>query len=556
MSKYALPHCSLNLEGPERLSDSGPFVSRQVCDAGACNTGVVAACTNHRMPYVTGVARAMRIPATEVSQTVSKNQMPSHSYVRGIPAPLHLRSEGATLTDDVGLVALPTCLGCAEPGPLAAALQRSAHPGAGRTGLVSGPGSVAVNEGSKGGRCDGGFRSDPGLWAQVGWGRGGLHLQEAGPTGSPPVADVPRRSLGPGGSAVAAGFGECDAGRAGVDPRVRRTTPGRRSACGHAPSRQRILLEGAASSSGPVESPLLPQGAQPPLTSAPSGTLAAERPGRGGVLRRPEGLQRDRETLGLPALGPPGTAPDQEGRSHTQAGHLRGDRHGAHPHEPARHSCPPPSAALQCRSCGGAADRRAESTLRGPDGRRRPGPEPTRVGAGRRNVADAPSAPYHRSGSRPERRPDQADPVLAVPHARSVHHERWPTPVPRPRPGQVPRLGPAPCGTTPHSSGSPGGLTSPRGSVSSPQGLRPAARLRLGTLTIPSRTVENGLAPPARWPAKSHPSPGTKQYHLHRRSRPHCAGFRLNAPMRGSLVCRRSTQVRPATSIHGPKGRL
>lgn len=47
----------------------------------------------------------MRLPATEVTQTVNVKHIPSRPLVQGSSAPLHLRSEGATLTDGVGLVA-------------------------------------------------------------------------------------------------------------------------------------------------------------------------------------------------------------------------------------------------------------------------------------------------------------------------------------------------------------------------------------------------------------------------------------------------------------------
>jgi len=48
----------------------------------------------------------MRLPTTEVTQTVSVKHIPSRPLVQGSSAPLHLRGEGATLTDGVGLVAL------------------------------------------------------------------------------------------------------------------------------------------------------------------------------------------------------------------------------------------------------------------------------------------------------------------------------------------------------------------------------------------------------------------------------------------------------------------
>lgn len=48
----------------------------------------------------------MNLPATEVTQTVNMNHIPSRPFVQGSSAPLQLRSEGATLTDGVGLIAL------------------------------------------------------------------------------------------------------------------------------------------------------------------------------------------------------------------------------------------------------------------------------------------------------------------------------------------------------------------------------------------------------------------------------------------------------------------
>jgi len=154
------------------------------------------------------------------------------------------------------------------------------------------------------------------------------------------------------------------------------------------------------------------------------GNVAAERSGRGGVLRSRKGLQRHGGVLGLPAPGPPGAVPDEGGWSHAQAGHLRGHRHGPHPHERPRHPRPHRLAVLQCRSCGRAENRGAGSALRGADGRRRPGRQSAPLGAGRPGVPDAPSAPYHRAESRLERRPTQADPGLAAAHVRLLYHEQ------------------------------------------------------------------------------------------------------------------------------------
>lgn len=48
----------------------------------------------------------MNLPATEVTQTVNTDRIPSRPFVQGSTAPLHLLSEGPSLTDGTGLVLL------------------------------------------------------------------------------------------------------------------------------------------------------------------------------------------------------------------------------------------------------------------------------------------------------------------------------------------------------------------------------------------------------------------------------------------------------------------
>lgn len=48
----------------------------------------------------------MRLPATEVTQTVSVKHIPSRPHVQGSSRPIRLRNDGAQLTDGVGLLAL------------------------------------------------------------------------------------------------------------------------------------------------------------------------------------------------------------------------------------------------------------------------------------------------------------------------------------------------------------------------------------------------------------------------------------------------------------------